>query len=60
MFMCADVPALLHGAVRKGEAVAAKSRYCVFYQADKPIRGTTTDINFPFLPLSFLLEVFFI
>lgn len=60
MFMCADMPALLHSAVRKGELISAKSRYCVFYQADKPIRGTTTDINFPFLPLSPLSEVFFI
>lgn len=60
MFMCADSPALLHSAGQKGEVIAAKSCYCVFYQADKPIRGTTTDINFPFLPLSPLSGVFFI
>lgn len=60
MFVCEDMPALLHSAVRKGEVIAAKLRYCVFYQADKPISGTTADINFPFLPFSPLSEVFFI
>lgn len=46
--------------VRKRGVIAAESGYCVLYQADKPIRGTTIDINFPSIPLSPLGEVFFI
>ena len=37
---------------RKKGVIAAESGYCVLYQADKPIRDTTIDINFPSPPLS--------
>lgn len=61
MFVCTHRPALVHTLESGKEGViAAESGYCVLYQADKPIRGTTIDINFPFLPLSPLSEVFFI
>lgn len=34
-------------------AAEAELVYCVFYQADKPIRGTAIDINFtPSPPIS--------
>jgi len=34
--------------------------YCALYQADKPIRGTTIDMNLSFLHLSTLSKMFFI
>lgn len=33
-----------------GGVVAEEPGYCVLYQTDKPIRGTTIDINFPSFP----------
>lgn len=42
--------------VRKKGVIAAHSTYCLLYQADKPIRAITIDINFASLaPPSFLM-----
>lgn len=60
VFVCAHADSSAYFRVRKVGVIAAESGYCVLYHADKPIRGTTIDINFPFLPLSPLSEVFFI
>lgn len=58
--VCAHASSCAYFRGRKEGVIAAESGYCVLYQADKPIRGTTIDINFPILPLSPLSEVFFI